>query len=108
MAFTPHVVVIGAGIVGVNVADELASRGWNNITVVEQGPLHLPGGSTSCSPGLVFQTMASKTLSCFARYTVEKLLSLEKACYEQVGGLEIATSQDELDDLKLKQGWATS
>jgi dimethylglycine oxidase len=45
----PRVVIIGAGIVGTNVADELTTRGWNNITVVEQGPLSLPGGSTSVS-----------------------------------------------------------
>jgi glycine/D-amino acid oxidase-like deaminating enzyme len=43
----PSVVIIGAGIVGANLADELAVRGWNNITVLEQGPLHLAGGSTS-------------------------------------------------------------
>ena len=29
----PRVVVIGAGIVGVNVADELVQRGWQQITV---------------------------------------------------------------------------
>ena len=47
IAYTPRVVIIGAGIVGTNLADELVSRGWTNITVVEQGPLDLPGGSTS-------------------------------------------------------------
>ena len=35
----PRVVIIGAGIVGANLADELVGRGWTNITVVEQGPL---------------------------------------------------------------------
>ncbi|KAK2761405.1 hypothetical protein FQN54_001927 [Arachnomyces sp. PD_36] len=106
-----RVVVIGAGIVGVNLADELVSRGWNNITVVEQGPLHLPGGSTSHAPGLVFQTTASKTMTRFARYTVEKLLSLEKdghSCFNQVGGLEVATTAARLDELKRKHGYASS
>lgn len=83
----PRVVIIGAGIVGSNVADELVSRGWSDITVIEQGPLDLPGGSTSHAPGLVFQTNASKTMTTFAKYTVEKLLSIEKdgqSCFNQV------------------------
>ena len=58
MASAPRVVIIGAGIVGTNLADELVARGWTDITVVEQGPLDLPGGSTSHAPGLVFQTNA--------------------------------------------------
>ena len=43
MSTTPRVVIIGAGIVGANLADELATRGWTNVTVLEQGPLHLAG-----------------------------------------------------------------
>ena len=84
-----RVVIIGAGIVGTNLADELVQRGWSDITVVEQGPLDLPGGSTSHAPGLVFQTNPSKAMTLFARYTVEKLLSLQadgQSCFRQVGG----------------------
>ncbi|BAS06787.1 hypothetical protein AHiyo4_02090 [Arthrobacter sp. Hiyo4] len=50
MASTPRIVIIGAGIVGTNLADELVARGWNNITVLDQGPLNMPGGSTSHAP----------------------------------------------------------
>ncbi|KAL4894662.1 hypothetical protein BDV59DRAFT_174791 [Aspergillus ambiguus] len=106
-----RVVVIGAGIVGVNVADELNSRGWKHITVIEQGPLSMPGGSTSHAPGLVFQTTPSKTMTNLARYTVEKLLSIEKDgqnCFNQVGGLEVATTPARLEDLKRKHGYASS
>lgn len=111
MERTQRVVIIGAGIVGTNLADELVSRGWKDITVVEQGPLHLPGGSTSHAPGLVFQTTPSKTMTHLARYTVEKLMSLEKDgqnCYNQLGGLEVATSQSRLEELKRRHGFATS
>ena len=111
MAQAQRVVIIGAGIVGTNLADELVARGWRDIVVVEQGPLHLPGGSTSHAPGLVFQTNASKTLTAFARYTVEKLRSLEEGgmpCFNSVGGLEVATTPARLDDLKRKHGYATS
>ncbi|HEY0239335.1 MAG TPA: FAD-dependent oxidoreductase, partial [Friedmanniella sp.] len=111
MASTTRVVIIGAGIVGTNLADELVSRGWSDITVVEQGPLDLPGGSTSHAPGLVFQTNPSKTMTLLARYTVEKLLALEKdgqSCFNQVGGLEVATTPERLAELRRKHGWATS
>lgn len=103
---TQRVVIIGAGIVGTNIADELVSRGWKDITVVEQGPLHMPGGSTSHAPGLVFQTTPSKTMTNLARYTVEKLLSLD--CFNQVGGLEVATTPERLQELKRKHGYASS
>ena len=111
MSASPRVVIIGAGIVGTNLADELSSRGWNDITVVEQGPLELAGGSTSHAPGLVFQNNSSKTMTEFATYTVNKLLSLSKdgqSCFNQVGGLELATTPERLADLKRKMGVMTS
>lgn len=111
MATSQRVVIIGAGIVGTNLADELLSRGWNDITVVEQGPLSMPGGSTSHAPGLVFQTNPSKTMTLLAKYTVEKLQSLEKDgqnCFNQLGGLEVATTPERLEELKRKHGYAQS
>ena len=53
---SPRVVIIGAGIVGANLADELVQLGQTNTFVLEQGPLNLPGGSTSHAPGLVFSS----------------------------------------------------
>ncbi|WP_017608916.1 GcvT family protein [Nocardiopsis xinjiangensis] len=111
MSPSPRVVIIGAGIVGANLADELTARGWNRITVVDQGPLPLTGGSSSHAPGLVYQTGPSKTMTAFAQYTVEKLRSLDVDgawCFNQVGGLEIATTPERLADLHRKQGWAAS
>ncbi|GAD93706.1 N,N-dimethylglycine oxidase, putative [Paecilomyces variotii No. 5] len=111
MELSQHVVIIGAGIVGTNLADELVSRGWKNITVVEQGPLRMPGGSTSHAPGLVFQTNASKTMTQLANYTVRKMLSLKKdgeSCFNQIGGLEVATTPARLEELKRKHGYASS
>ena len=111
MSATPRVVIIGAGIVGANLADELTQRGWDRITVVDQGPLPLTGGSSSHAPGLVFQTNASKTMTEFATYTVDKLKSIDVDgawCYNQVGGLEVATTPERLAELHRRQGWATS
>ncbi|MBE1548699.1 glycine cleavage system aminomethyltransferase T/glycine/D-amino acid oxidase-like deaminating enzyme [Mycobacterium sp. OAS707] len=108
---TPRVVIIGAGIVGANLADELTARGWDRVTVVEQGPLLLSGGSSSHAPGLVFQTNPSKAMADMARYTVEKFLDLDldgQWCFNQVGGLEVATTPERLAELHRRQGWATS
>lgn len=111
MGTSPRVVIIGAGIVGMNLADELTMRGWNQITVLDRGPLPLTGGSTSHAPGLVFQTNASKTMSEFAAYTVAKFaeLSLDNRwCFHRLGSLEVAATPARLADLHRKQGWATS
>ncbi|OIK00541.1 GcvT family protein [Streptomyces colonosanans] len=107
----PRAVVIGAGIVGCSLADELTARGWSDVTVLDQGPLPAPGGSTSHAPGLVFRTNPSKTLTEFAKYTVEKFASLEidgVTCFDRVGGLELATTPERLADLHRKAGFAAS
>jgi dimethylglycine oxidase len=107
----PRVVVIGAGIVGCALADELTGRGWTDVTVLDQGPLPRPGGSTGHAPGLVFQTNPSKTMTEFARYTVAKYSELSvdgQACYRPVGGLELATTPARWADLARRHGWATS
>ncbi|MFE0177571.1 FAD-dependent oxidoreductase [Streptomyces sp. NPDC059002] len=107
----PRVVVIGAGIVGCSLADELTARGWTDVTVLEQGPLPAPGGSTSHAPGLVFRTGPSKTLTAFASYTVEKFNALAadgRSCFDAVGGLEVATTPERWADLHRKAGFAAS
>ncbi|MHC0433103.1 GcvT family protein [Streptomyces sp. O3] len=110
-AATPRVVVIGAGIVGCSLADELTARGWSDVTVLEQGPLPAPGGSTSHAPGLVFRTSPSRTLTEFAAYTVAKFGSLSVdgvPCFDPVGGLELATTPERWADLRRKAGLAAS
>ncbi|MGQ4436094.1 MULTISPECIES: GcvT family protein [unclassified Streptomyces] len=107
----PRVVIIGAGVVGAALADEISARGWTEVTVVDQGPLPATGGSSSHAPGLVFQTNSSKTMTELARYTVEKFCSLDvdgKPCFLQVGGLEVATTPERLAELHRRHGWITA
>ncbi|GLP73463.1 sarcosine dehydrogenase [Mycobacterium antarcticum] len=107
----PKVVVIGAGIVGSSLADELTSRGWTDVTVLDRGPLFATGGSTSHAPGLVFQTNPSKTMSEFAKYTVEKFGGLHHPggwAFNPTGGLEVASTPERWADLHRKAGWAQS
>ncbi len=107
----PRVVIIGAGVVGAALADEISARGWTEVTVVDQGPLPATGGSSSHAPGLVFQTNSSKTMTELARYTVEKFCSLDvdgKPCFLQVGGLEVATTPERVAELRRRHGWITA
>ena len=101
----PKVVVIGAGIVGTSLADELTARGWTDVTVLDRGPLFTTGGSTSHAPGLVFQTNPSKTMTEFAKYTVEKFGALTHSdgwAFNPVGGLEVASTPERWADLHRK------
>ncbi|MBF9066657.1 GcvT family protein [Streptacidiphilus fuscans] len=111
MTAQPKVVIVGAGIVGCALSDELTARGWTDVTVLDQGPLFATGGSSSHAPGLVFQTNASKTMTEFARYTVDKYASLSldgRWCFRKVGGLEVATTPERVAELKRKLGYAAS
>jgi glycine cleavage system aminomethyltransferase T/glycine/D-amino acid oxidase-like deaminating enzyme len=100
------VVIVGAGVVGCALADELTARGWTDVTVLEQGPLFVTGGSSSHAPGLVFQTNPSRTMSRLAHYTVEKLTGLD--CFRPVGSLEVATTPERLAELHRRFGFGQS
>ncbi len=107
----PRVVVIGAGVVGAALVDELSARGWDEITIVDQGMLPAAGGSSSHAPGLVFQTNSAKVMTRLARYTVQRLGELDldgEPCFLPVGSLEVATTPERLAELHRRHGWATS
>ena len=104
-------VVVGAGIAGCSVAYHLTKLGWRDIVVVDQGPLFETGGSTSHAPGLVFQVNPSKTMTSFARYTVDLWSGLELdgvPCAKAVGSMEVAWTPERLEDLKRKVGFGLS
>ena len=105
------IIIIGAGIVGCSLADELTERGYTDVIVLEKGKLWKPGGSTSHAPGVVFQTNGSRTMAQFARQTVEKLHGLQhcgETCFLKVGSLEVATTPERLAELHRRAGLALS
>ncbi|MGH2474075.1 MAG: FAD-dependent oxidoreductase, partial [Candidatus Limnocylindrales bacterium] len=111
MGHSPRVAIIGAGIVGCSLADELVLRGWSEVVVIEQGPLFKTGGSTSHAPGIIFQTNASKTMTEFARYTIDKAASLTldgRWCLNQVGSLELALTPERLAEIHRRRDFAES
>ena len=106
-----RVIVIGAGIVGCSAAYHLATLGWSDIVVLDQGPLFVTGGSTSHAPGLMFQVNASKMMCELARYSVELYSRLQldgQPVFHGVGGLEVASTSERWEELKRKQGHALS
>jgi glycine cleavage system aminomethyltransferase T/glycine/D-amino acid oxidase-like deaminating enzyme len=106
-----RVVIIGAGIVGCSTAYYLTQMGWNDICVLDQGPLFENLGSTSHAPGLMFQHNNSKTVCQLAKWSVElygRVAPINPRAFFQVGSLEIAHTRDRWEELKRKLGNAKS
>lgn len=97
-----RVVVIGAGVVGAAVADELTALGVSDVTVLDKGPLWATGGSSSHAPGLVSRTSPSKMMQLMADATVRKLARLSVGGAPAgigVGTLEVALNEPRLAEL---------
>ncbi len=102
-------VIVGAGIVGAAAAYHLAELGATDVLVVDQGPLFATGGSTSHAPGIIFQTNGSRTMCRIAQDSVALYDSLEvdgERVWYGVGGLELATTVERMEELKRRQGFA--
>jgi len=105
------IVIVGAGIAGTGLADELTQLGQHDVTVVDQGPIWKTGGATSHAPGLVTRTSTSKMMHRFADYTITKLLSMDVAgqpCFYPVGSIEVALSEERLNYLVRRTEFAAS
>ncbi|MFB6224108.1 MAG: FAD-dependent oxidoreductase [Haloarcula sp.] len=99
-------VIIGAGAVGCSVAYHLTELGAEDVVVIDQGPLPVTGGSSVHAPGIMFQTSPSKIQTKAAHYT-SRLLS-DAGVYDEVGGIEVARSEERMDFLRRRVEWATS
>ena len=62
-------VIIGGGITGCSVAYHLARAGWDDVVLLDKGPL--TSGSTCHAAGLVTQFNPSPTMMRFRRYSIE-------------------------------------
>jgi dimethylglycine oxidase len=106
-----RVVIIGAGIVGCSAAYHLTRLGWTDIVVLDQGPLFEAGGSTSHAPGMVFENNAARTTCHFAMRSVDlyrDVLLNGESLWTGVGSLEVATTPERWEELKRRNGHATS
>ena len=100
-----HVLIIGAGIVGCSVAYHLAERGIKDIVMVEQDHWPEPGGSKQHASNFSFPIDHSEVMAKFSKYGLELYSSLQyngKSCLITSGGLEIARTNDRMQELKRK------
>ena len=105
----PRVVIVGAGLAGCALADELSERGWTNVTVLEREALPVAGEDGRREP--VFAASRDKTTAEFARYTAAKYRELTvgtEHCFEQTGSLEVAVTPARMRELRRAHGWARS
>lgn len=97
-----RVVVIGAGIVGLALAAELADD-HHEVTVLEKGPADRLQGSTGHAPGFVGLLAETAVATELARASVavyERLRATGPAGFDRVGGLEIASSAVGMNELE--------
>ena len=98
-----RIVIIGAGVVGAALADELGDMGETSVTVLDKGPLYVTGGSSTHAPGLISRTSPSQMMQTFADYTLMKFGELEldrEPAAHPVGTLEVALTPDRLRELQ--------
>src|SRR4030042_3566909 len=91
-----RVVIIGGGIVGVNIAYHLAKLGWTDLILCEKG--EIASGESSHAAGLVTQFATSQTLMQFRKYSIELYSRLR--LFDHVGSLRVASSRDQLMELR--------
>ncbi len=94
------VVIIGAGIVGNSIAYHLANLGWKDIVQIDKGPLPNPGGSTGHASNFLYLADHNKEM---AELTLESARQYQDwDVYTMCGGLEVARSQERLNELRRK------
>jgi 4-methylaminobutanoate oxidase (formaldehyde-forming) len=91
-----QIVIIGAGIVGVNVAYHLAKMGRKDVVLIEKG--EIASGESSHAAGLVTQFATSQTLMQFRKYSIELYSGLK--LFDHVGSLRVASSPEQLKEME--------
>ncbi len=99
-----RVVIIGAGIVGNSVAYHLAQKGWTDMVMVDKGPLPNPGGSTGHASNFIFPVDHSRVNTHLTQDSMNQYMEL--GLFRQCGGIELAQTQERMDELKRRMASA--
>src|SRR6476469_5252432 len=101
---TARVVVIGAGIVGNSLVHHLARLGWRDIVQIDKGALPNPGGSTGHASNFIFPVDHSREITDLTLDSVRQYR--EMGVFTQSGGLELARTQERMEELRRRMSSA--
>jgi glycine cleavage system aminomethyltransferase T/glycine/D-amino acid oxidase-like deaminating enzyme len=100
------VVIIGAGIVGNSLAYHLTRLGRTDVTLLDKGPLPNPGGSTGHASNFIFPVDHSKEMTALTLDSMRQYREL--GVYTESGGIEIARTEDRMQELTRRMASAKS
>ena len=93
-----NVVVIGAGIVGNCLVGHLARLGWQDLVLIDKGPLPNPGGSTGHASNFIFPVDHNKEMALLGEQSANQFRDLNLSV--DSGGIEVARTQERMDELQ--------
>jgi glycine cleavage system aminomethyltransferase T/glycine/D-amino acid oxidase-like deaminating enzyme len=98
-----RVVIIGGGVIGTSVAYHLATMGWTDVLLLEQGQLSC--GTTWHAAGLVGQLRASENGTRLVQYSTELYDRLEQETglatgFRRCGGVTVARTPERMVQLR--------
>ena len=101
-----NVVVIGAGIVGSCLVGHLSRLGWEDIVLIDKGPLPNPGGSTGHASNFIFPVDHNKEMALLGVQSANQYRDLDRSV--DSGGIEVARTQERMDELNRRMTSATA
>ncbi len=104
---TTQVAIIGGGIMGVAAQFQLAENGWTDTILLEKA--ELTSGSTWHAAGQIAHAVGSRIMGWINKTSIETYKRVEAETgqsigWHEVGGLRIATTDDEVDWMKSIMG----
>ena len=91
-------VVIGAGIVGNCLVGHLTKLGWSDLVLLDKGPLPNPGGSTGHASNFIFPVDHNKEMCLLGVQSANQYRDLDLSV--DSGGIEVARTQERMDELQ--------
>ncbi len=99
-------VVIGAGIVGNCLVGHLAKLGWDDLVLLDKGPLPNPGGSTGHASNFIFPVDHNKEMCLLGAQSADQYRHLGLSV--DSGGIEVARTPERMDEFQRRMTSATA
>ncbi len=90
-------VVIGAGIVGNCLVGHLSDMGWDDMVLIDKGPLPNPGGSTGHASNFIFPVDHNKEMALLGVQSANQYRDMGLSV--DSGGIEVARTQERMNEL---------